>query len=355
MKLIVAVAVGSVLIGSAVDLKSESSRRLTQAHAASKGLTDVPGIKVGHHTLKERPTGCTVVLVEAGAVAGVDVRGAAPATVETDLLAPGNLVEQVHALVLSGGSAWGTQTAGGVMRYLEERKIGFEFGGAYVPIVPGAALFDLPVGNNPRIRPDASCGYEAARAATTGPIAEGNVGAGAGATVGKFAGTGRPMKGGIGTASITMPDGLIVAALVAVNAAGDIIDPATGQIVAGARTADGKAFADVRKLLRDGTVQKGRAGENTTLAIVATNAKLTDAQATRFAAMGHDGFARAIVPAHTMVDGDIVFSLATGSHNTPANLSVLGALAADVTADAIVRAVRAAASIPGYPAARDIK
>jgi L-aminopeptidase/D-esterase-like protein len=163
------------------------------------------------------------------------------------------------------------------------------------------------------------------------------------------------MKGGIGTASVTLPDGLIVAALVAVNAAGDVIDPATGQIVAGARTADGSAFADVRKLLRTGSVQKPRAGENTTLGIVATNAKLADAQATRFAAMGHDGFARAIYPAHTMVDGDIVFSLATGSHTAPVNLSVLGALAADVTAEAILRAVRAAASLPGYPAARDIK
>ena len=328
---------------------------IVQAQPPMKGLTDIPGIKVGHHTLKERPTGCTVVLVESGAVAGVDVRGAAPATHETDLLAPGNLVEQVHAIVLSGGSAWGLRATGGVMQYLEERKIGFEFGGAYVPIVPGAALFDLPVGNNPRIRPDASCGYEAARAATDGPVAEGSIGAGAGATVGKFAGSGRPMKGGIGTASITMPDGLIVAALVAVNAAGDIIDPATGQIVAGARTADGKGFADLRKLLREGSLQKPRGGQNTTLAVVATNAKLTDAQATRFAAMGHDGFSRAISPAHTMVDGDIVFSLATGSHASPANLSVLGALAADVTADAILRAVRAATSLPGYPAARDIK
>ena len=328
---------------------------IVHAQPPMKGLTDIPGIKVGHHTLKERPTGCTVVLVESGAVAGVDVRGAAPATHETDLLAPGNLVEQVHGLVLSGGSAWGTQTAFGVMRYLEERKIGFEFGGAYVPIVPGAALFDLPVGGNPRIRPDASCGYEAARAATDGPVAEGNVGAGAGATVGKFGGGKRPMKGGIGTASITMPDGLIVAALVAVNAAGDIIDPATGQIVAGARTADGSGFADLRKLLRSGSPPTPRGGENTTLGIVATNAKLTDAQATRLAAMGHDGFARAIYPAHTLVDGDIVFSLATGTHTAPVNLSVVGALAAQATADAIVRAVRAATSISGYPAARDIK
>ena len=347
MKTFLAIAAGVVLM-CGMPLIARTS-------PAGKGLTDVPGIKVGHHTLKERPTGCTVILVERGAIAGVDVRGAAPATHETDLLAPGNLVEQVHGLVLSGGSAWGTHTAAGVMRYLEEHKIGFEFGGAYVPIVPGAALFDLTVGNNPRIRPDASCGYEAAKAATDGPVAEGNVGAGAGATVGKFARTGHPMKGGIGTASITMPDGLIVAALVAVNAAGDVIDPSTGQIIAGARTADGQGFADVRKLLRSGAIQKPRGGQNTTLAVVATNAKLTDAQATRFAAMGQVGLGRAIVPANTMVDGDIVFSLATGTHAAPADLSVAGALAADVTAQAIVRAVQAATSIPGYPAARDLK
>lgn len=326
-----------------------------QTESTMKGLTAIPGIKVGHHTLKQRPTGCTVVLVEQGAVAGVDVRGAAPGTRETDLLAPGNLVEQIHAVVLSGGSAWGLESAGGVMRYLEERKIGHEFGGAYVPIVPGAVLFDLPVGGNPRIRPDAECGYQAARSAVDGEIAEGNVGAGAGATVGKFAGTGRPMKGGIGTASITLPDGLIVAALAAVNAAGDVVDPATGQIVAGARTADGTAFADVRKLLRAGRLQRPPAGANTTLVVVATNARLTDAQATRLAAMGQVGVGRAIVPAHTMVDGDIVFSLATGSHTQAPNLSVLGALAAEVTAEAILRAVRTATSIPGYPAARDIK
>jgi L-aminopeptidase/D-esterase-like protein len=351
MKTLLTFALGFLLLWSAPRPKV---RPTMQTHLPINGLTAVAGIKVGHHTLEARPTGCTVILVERGAIAGVDVRGAAPATRETDLLAPGNLVEQVHAIALSGGSAWGLDTAGGVMRFLEERKIGFEFGGAYVPIVPAAALFDLPVGN-PRIRPGAECGYLAAQAATEGPVAEGNVGAGAGATVGKFAGTGHPMKGGIGTASITMPDGLVVAALAAVNAAGDIVDPATGEIVAGARTADGKGFADVRKLLRTGSLQKPRAGENTTLVVVETNAKLTDAQASRLATMGHDGVARAIVPAHTMVDGDIVFSLATGTHAPAVNLSILGALAADVTAEAIVRAVRNASSIPGYPAARDLK
>src|SRR5688500_14172127 len=223
-----------------------------QPARAREGLTAIPGIKVGQHTLSERPTGCTVVLTEAGAVAGVDVRGAAPGTRETDLLAPGNLVEKVHAIVLSGGSAHGLDSAKGVVQYLEEKKIGFEFGGAYVPIVPAAVLFDLPVGGKPLVRPGADCGYRAAQGATSGTIEEGNVGAGAGATVGKFGGAGRPMKGGIGTASITLPNGLIVAALVAVNSAGDVIDPATGQVVAGARTADGKGFVDLRKALRSG-------------------------------------------------------------------------------------------------------
>jgi len=326
-----------------------------QPARSREGLTAVPGIKVGQHTLTERPTGCTVILAEAGAVAGVDVRGAAPGTRETDLLEPGNLVEKVHAIVLSGGSAHGLMAAGGVMRYLEEKKIGFAFGGAYVPIVPAAVLFDLPVGGKPMIRPDADCGYAAATAATDGPIAEGNVGAGAGATVGKFGGTGRPMKGGIGTASITLPNGVIVAALVAVNAGGDIIDPATGRVVAGTRTADGNGLADVRKQLRDGTFARPRPAENTTLAVVATNAVLTKAQAGRMASMAHDGFARAIVPAHTMSDGDTIFALATGTQEGAANVSLIGALAAEMVQDAILRAVRAATSLPGYPAARDIK
>ena len=211
------------------------------------------------------------------------------------------------------------------MRYLEERKVGFPFGGAYVPIVPAAVLFDLPIGGKPLIRPDASCGYAAAKAATDGAIAQGSIGAGAGATVGKFGGSGgSAMKGGIGTASITLPSGLTVAALVAVNAAGDIVDPATGQIVAGKRTADGKGFADARRLLRTGTTVTERAGENTTLGLIATNARLTKAQAKKIAEMAHDGFARAIVPAHTMNDGDTIFAIGTdstsGTKNTTCGL-----------------------------------
>jgi len=328
-------------------------------HAQGKNLTltAVPGIKVGHHTLAERPTGCTAILVEAGAAAGVDVRGAAPASAETDLLKPVNLVQQVYAISLSGGSAFGLDSRTGIMRYLDDKNIGFKTATSInVPIVPAASLFDLNVGANPKIRPTADCGYRAAQAASTNPVTEGNVGAGAGATVGKSAGANRAMKGGIGSAAIQMPDGLIVAALVAINPAGDIIDPATGKVVAGVRTPDGKSLADARALLTSGALrQPARIGENTTLAVVATNATLTKTQATKVAEMAHDGFARAIYPSHTMGDGDTIFALATGAQTGSADVSRVGALAAQVVADAIVRAARQATGIPGYPAARDIK
>jgi L-aminopeptidase/D-esterase-like protein len=317
------------------------------------GLTDVPGVKVGHDTLAGRPTGCTVVLTEAGAVAGVDVRGSAPGTRETDLLNPINTVQQVHAVVLSGGSAFGLETAGGVMRYLEERGIGFETRVARVPIVPAAILFDLGIGD-PAIRPDAACGYRAAGAASTGAVAEGNVGAGAGATVGKWAGGGA-MKGGLGTAAIRLPSGLVVGALVAVNAVGDIIDPATGAVVAGARTPDGRGLVDARQVLRRGGPIRGGAGQNTTIGVVATNARLDKVQVAKMAQMAHDGLARAITPAHTPADGDTIFALATGTAEAAADLTTIGALAAEVMADAIVRAVRQATGIPGYPAVRDLQ
>jgi L-aminopeptidase/D-esterase-like protein len=325
------------------------------AAAANLTLTAVPGIKVGHHTLTERPTGCTAILVEAGATAGVDVRGAAPATAETDLLKPVNLVQQIFAISLSGGSAFGLDARSGIMRYLDEKNIGFKAATSInVPIVPAASIFDLPVGGNPKIRPGADCGYRAAQAATNAVVVEGNVGAGAGATVGKSAGAGRAMKGGIGSAAMQMPDGLIVAALVTVNAAGDVVDPANGKVVAGVRTADGKSLADARVLLASGALrQPARIGENTTLAVVATNATLTKTQATKVAEMAHDGFARALYPSHTMGDGDTVFAIATGGQ-PGADVSRVGALAAQVVADAIVRAARQATSIPGYPAARDL-
>jgi L-aminopeptidase/D-esterase-like protein len=321
---------------------------------AAPGLTAIGGLKVGHFAMAGRPTGCTVVLADGGAVAGVDVRGAAPGTRETDLLNPVNTVEKVDAILLTGGSAFGLDSAGGVMRYLEERGIGFETDFGKVPIVPAAVLYDLNVGD-PKIRPTSECGYRAAAAAAAGPVAEGNVGAGSGATIGKLAGASRAMRGGLGTASITTPGGLVVAALVVVNAVGDVIDPATGGVVAGVRTADGKGLADVRALIRSGTLAPSPLfGRNTTLAVVATNAALTKAQATRMAQAAQDGLARTIAPAHTVFDGDTIFALATGSRPGKPDLLTIGALAADAVADAVLRAVKAAKGIPGYPSAADL-
>lgn len=324
------------------------------AQPSEAGLTAVAGLKVGHHTLSERPTGCTVVLAESGAVAGVDVRGSAPGTRETDLLNPVNLVDKVHAVVLTGGSAFGLDAASGAMRFLDERGIGFTTPFGPVPIVPAAVIFDLGLGN-PRIRPTADCGYSAARAASSVPVQEGNVGAGAGATVGKAAGAARAMKGGLGSASIRTPDGLIVAALVVVNAFGDVIDPATGNVIAGVRSPDGRGLADVRTLLRAGAGTDRPFGMNTTIGVIATNAALTKTEATKVAQMAHDGIARAVAPAHTMFDGDTLFALATAERAGPANVSAIGALAADAVAEAIVRAVRAATGVAGFPAARDLK
>ncbi|MFO7693989.1 MAG: P1 family peptidase [Vicinamibacterales bacterium] len=322
--------------------------------ASESGLTAVAGLKVGQQTLEARPTGCTIVLAEGGAVAGVDVRGAAPGTRETDLLNPLNLVDRVHAIVLSGGSAFGLDAASGVMRYLEERKIGFHTTYGVVPIVPAAILFDLGVGDS-KVRPGADCGYSAAASASAGPIEEGNVGAGAGATIGKMMGMERAMKGGLGTAAITLPDGLVVAALVAVNAYGDVIDPATGRVVAGVRTADGRGLADARVLLRTGAALKRPIGENSTIGVVATNATLTKTQAAKVAQMAHDGLARSITPVHSLSDGDTLFALATGTLAGEADVSRIGALAAEAVADAVLRAVRAARGLPGLPAACDLQ
>jgi L-aminopeptidase/D-esterase-like protein len=329
-----------------------------------RGITAVPGIRVGQHTLTERPTGCTVVLVDGdGAVGGVSQRGGAPGTRETDLLDPLNLVDRVNAVVLSGGSAFGLDAAQGVVRYLDEHHVGYRTGAGVVPIVPAAILFDLGFGGSASIRPTADCGYKAATAATDGPVAEGNVGAGAGATVGKIGGMvqqagrppapRRPMKSGIGSSSITLPDGLIVGAIVAVNAVGDVIDPSTGRVVAGARNPDG-SLADARTVLRLGRPAPPRPGENTTIAVVATNARLTKAQAARVALMADDGLARALYPSHTMGDGDTVFVLATGRWTGQPDVSTVGALAADALAEAIVRAAVQATASGGLPAARDL-
>ena len=326
--------------------------------APSGSITDVEGIRVGHFTDARRPTGCTVILYERGAVAGVDVRGSAPGTRETDLLKPWNLVDKVNAVLLSGGSAFGLDAATGVVRYLDERGYGYSLGGAPpVPIVPAAVLFDLAVGDA-KIRPNADSGYDACTKATRGPVAEGNVGAGAGATVGKLLGK-HPMKGGIGTASIKLPNGLVVAAIIAVNCVGDVLDPSTAQIIAGARTPDGKSFLNITERLRRGTGVasgpggSGGAGENTTIGVVATNARFDKTEMTKIAQMAHDGMARAISPSHTMYDGDTLFALSTGGSPIAANVTAIGALAAEAVSGAIVRGVMAAASIPGYPAYRD--
>jgi len=314
-------------------------------------ITDVAGIKVGHFTESRRPTGCTVVLYERGAVAGVDVRGSAPGTRETDLLKPTNLVDKVNAIVLSGGSAFGLEAATGVMRYLEEHDAGYPTAAGKVPIVPAAILYDLNVGDG-KIRPNADAGFKACMNARAGPVEEGSVGAGAGATVGKIGG-GRPMKGGIGTSSIKLANGLIVGAIVAVNCVGDVVDPKTGKIVAGARTPDGKAFVNIIESYRSG---RGVAspGQNTTIGVVATNARFDKTQMTKIAEMSHDGMARAINPTHTPSDGDTLFAITTGTSTVTANLTAIGALAAEAVSEAILRAVMKAKSVPGFPSYSDI-
>jgi len=318
----------------------------------AEGITGVPGIEVGHATDSAGLTGCTVVLCRQGAVAGVDVRGSAPATRETDLLRSENLVEQAHAVLLTGGSAFGLNAAAGVMRYLEERDIGFDAGVARVPIVPAAAIFDLGIGDS-KARPDAEMGYAACRAAGAGVVAEGNVGAGAGATVGKLYGMSRAMKGGVGTA-LRQAGELLVGAIVVVNPFGDVVDPATGQIIAGTRRLRGAGFADTTRAMAGviGRAVLGFAG-NTIVGVVATNARLSKAQANKVAQMAHDGLARVIRPAHTMFDGDALFTLATGE--SAGDVTLVGALAAEAVAEAIVRGVRAAQSAGGAPAVSDLK
>lgn len=318
-------------------------------------ITSIPGIRVGHHTLAERPTGCTVVLAgDEGAVGAGLVIGGAPGTAETDLLAPTNLVERVNAVVLSGGSAFGLAARQGVMDLLAERGVGYRVGQIAVPIVPSAIIFDLGVGGRPEVRPGADCGRQAAISATSGPIAEGTVGAGAGATIGKLRG-GRPMKGGLGSASLRTADGLIVGAVMVVNAVGSVVDPRTGRAIAGVLSADGRTLLDPHELVRRGAVPATGAGENTTIGVVVTNARLTKAQALRVAQMAQAGMARAIVPAFTLSDGDTLFVLATGSLEGDANVSAVGGLAAETVSDAILRAVMLATGVPGFPALSDIK
>jgi L-aminopeptidase/D-esterase-like protein len=323
-------------------------------------ITAVAGITVGHFTDPRRPTGCTVVLCPGGAVAGVDVRGAAPGTRETDLLSPLNAVETVHAVLLAGGSAFGLAAADGVMRWLDERGIGVEVGPVRVPIVPAAILFDLWVGD-PGIRPGPDAGYAACQAASEAPPAEGSIGVGAGASVGKLFGIERAMKGGIGSASVTV-NGITVAALVAVNAIGDVVDPRSGTIVAGARSEDGRTLHGTTAALLRGEVpsQLLTVGGATTIGVIATDAVLTKAQAGKLAQMAHDGLARSIDPVHTLTDGDTLFALATGASGRTAHVTLLGALAAEVTARAVLRGVTQAEGLrgpglPTLPSAADLR
>ena len=319
----------------------------------NNSLTSLQGILVGHYSDDRRPTGCTVVLCPEGAVAGVDVRGAAPGTRDTDALSPSNTVQEVHGVLLTGGSAYGLDAAGGVMRWLEERGHGFQVGPAIVPIVPAAVIFDLWVDDfskarreptkNPRIRPDAQAGYLACQAANSEPVQQGNVGAGAGATLGKLNGPDCAMKGGIGSASLCV-HGVTVAALVVCNALGDVVDPQTGKLLAGARvSADSRDLLDIVKAQLNGhSISKPQAGSNTTIGVVATDAVLTKPQAHRLAQVAHDGLARSIRPVHTPMDGDTLFALGTGTSCQAADMMLLSTLAAEVTAMAVVNAVRAA-------------
>ncbi|MBN2677185.1 MAG: P1 family peptidase [Anaerolineaceae bacterium] len=322
-------------------------------------ITDVPGIRVGHAQNDSAGTGCTVILCEKGAVGGVDQRGGAPGTRETDVLNPANLVDVVHAVVLTGGSAFGLNTTGGVMRYLEEKGIGYDTGVAKVPIVPAAVLFDLAVGDA-KIRPDEAMGYQACKAAGSNTVRQGNVGAGTGASVGKLFGMQAAMKAGIGSASIKLPGGVVVSAIFAVNAFGDVVDPQNGRILAGARKINLKASQSTSLSMADTLTSMVKplgklalriaAKSNTVIGVVATNAKLTKAEATRVAMMAQDGLARVIRPAHTMLDGDTVFSLSTGHLRT--DLSTVGAYAAMVAEKSILNAIMETTSAYGLPAFR---
>ncbi|MGC2659077.1 MAG: P1 family peptidase [Bryobacteraceae bacterium] len=320
-------------------------------------ILDVGGIRVGHDTDPRRPTGCTVALFDQEATAGVDVRGSAPGTRETDLLNPVNTVQQIDAIVLSGGSAFGLESVSGVMRYLREHGRGFRLGGLTVPIVPAAILFDLEVGKSGQtVWPDAEAGYRACQAASATDLPEGNAGAGAGATVGKLFGTAYAMKSGFGTASLKIGGtGVVVGAMVAVNGVGDVRDPTTGRILAGARNAAGDGFRDSIAQIRNGYGVVAQPGAHTTLGVVATNVRFTKVEMTKIAQMSQDGLARVINPVHTPWDGDTIFAVSTGTSEVQAQLGMVGAVAAEVMSAAVIRAVLAAVSIPHYPAARDLR
>ncbi len=316
------------------------------------GLTDVPGITVGHATDTRALTGCTVVLCESGAIGGIEIRGWATGVAGLDLLDPRHFVESIHAVCLAGGSAFGLEAVFGVKQFLEEKGIGLPVANTVVPLVAGAILFDLTVGDG-RVRPDKAMGYQACLNATAGKVPEGSVGAGTGATVGKLHGIASAMKGGIGSASVKIGR-VVVAALVAINAFGDVVDPRTRKILAGARTSpSGRTFVDTAEALKKGARPPGyQRGANTTIGVVATNARLSKVQAGKVAGWAHLGLARTISPVHTTVDGDTLFCLSTG--HQPAHLDVVGQAAAGVVAEASVRAVMSARGAGGVPARRDL-
>lgn len=314
-------------------------------------ITDVPGLEVGHAQDMDALTGCTVILCGEGAVGGVDVRGGAPVTRETDLLRPLHLVQKAQAILLSGGSAFGLDAATGVMRYLDEQGLGFDAGVAVVPIVAAAALFDLALGD-PTVRPDAEMGYSACVAATAGAMAEGNTGAGCGATVGKILGMEHAVKSGLGTASVRLQDGLVVGAIVAVNSLGSVVDPESGMILGGPRDPETGKILDTIEIVRSGKSSRALQFGNTTIGVIGTNGRLTKDQANKIASMAHNGLALTIRPVHTPYDGDTVFALSTG--DLPADVTVVGALAAEVLAKAVARGVQRAQSAGGLPSYREL-
>ncbi|EJL28468.1 P1 family peptidase [Brevibacillus sp. BC25] len=342
-------AIGQEAAGEEGSSSKNGSPRMPKL--ASGTIVDVPGVKVGQVQNEEALTGCTVIVLEKGSACGVDVRGSAPGTRETDLLNPINSVQEVNAIVLTGGSAYGLDAASGVMRYMEEQGQGYNVGVGVVPIIPAAVIFDLSIGSA-KIRPDQQMGYEAARLASKQPVQQGNVGAGTGATVGKMAGMKRAMKGGLGTASRRLPNGLVVGAIVAVNAVGEVRLPSTGEILAGARGEDGN-IRDSLSWMIDAATPPVPAGTNTTIAVVASNANLNKVQANKVAQMAHNGLAKTIHPVHTMSDGDTIFAIATGGVDASVNL--VGTLSVEVLAEAIINAILSAKGAGGVPAYQDLR
>ncbi|WP_411504369.1 P1 family peptidase [Brevibacillus centrosporus] len=338
---------GSLLTMSAM---AEEKKPAEGVKASEGSIVDVPGVRVGQVSDEQALTGCTVVVLEKGSACGVDVRGSAPGTRETDLLNPINSVQEVNAVVLTGGSAYGLDAASGVMRYLEEIGQGYNVGVGVVPIVPAAVIFDLSIGSS-KVRPDQQMGYEAAKLASKQPVEQGNVGAGTGATVGKMAGMKRAMKGGLGSASRRLPNGLVVGAIVAVNAVGEVRSPLTGEILAGVRDDDG-SLRDSLAWMIDASTPPVPSGTNTTIAVVASNANLNKVQANKIAQMAHNGLAKTINPVHTMSDGDTVFAVATGGVDASVNL--VGALSVEVLAEAVVNAILSAKGAGGVPAYQDL-